>query len=187
MKSMRIRNSLNRIWLVLWLVLCGACSPAVVSVSETCAPTIQSVASESVYPPLVVNQGFDATGRPYQSFRVAALSPVETHTTEDVSSPTPSYSFSVYVNNHRQPVLVWNSTAVGLWRVEQLPTAQTQACGFGYELTIGTTSNGPCSEVVCRGLQDRDVIQLRVDVCNWRTGECMTGETLLTEVTVLPL
>lgn len=185
---MRTTSRIRRVWLALWLTLCGACSPTVDPLPDSCteAPTIHSVASSSTYPTLVVNQGLDATGRPYQSFRITVTSPVETHTTEDVNAPYPPYSFSLYINNRRQRVFVWNNTAVGPWRIEQVGAAST-CRGFDYDITVGTTSNGPCEERVCRGLQDTDVVQVRVDVCSWMTGECTTGATLLTQVAILPL
>lgn len=173
-------NQLNRlrgVWLLTWLSLCKACAPAV---ATPCSPEPRiedggSVQNETI----AITELLDEAGETYQTMRVVVTTPnTQIHTTENVSASEPYETLQLVINGRRQPIFVWNGRAAGAWRIMPTTAAVEASCnGDTYEVIIGTTPHGPCPEIVCRGIQDTDVIQMRFDVCDYRTGVCVPGVT----------
>lgn len=90
-----------------------------------------------------------------------------------------SNSFRLTINRNRQPVLVWNSRAVGLWTHERAADGNLAAL-------VGIVNDAPCPQLVCRaGIQQDDILSIRIDVCN--AERCIEGTERQMRVNILPL
>lgn len=169
---------LKMMWLAVWLTLCKACTPSVDPLPDVCSEVATIQAAGSVEnQSLNVVELTDDVGETYQSFRLVVTAPIPVHTTENVSAPEPYETLRLFINNRQQRVFVWNNRSIGPWRIMPTTTGDTACQGLTYEVVVGTTPHGPCDEVVCRGLQDTDVVQIRLDICDYRTGVCTQGTT----------
>lgn len=89
------------------------------------------------------------------------------------------HGFRLTINRNRQPVLVWNARAVGLWGSERVAEGR-------YDAMIGAISDAPCPQIVCRaGIQQDDILNVRIDVCD--TEDCVEGIERQMRVNILSL